>query len=240
MDLNILLWTVGMLFSLGIFAVKVGLGLGCGNFTIKGIVLTLIGYTALFMVIAWAAEGLRELTAPLLQKGPWMHTLSAVGLIVWGLVVLFTETQGRQQGQSTPPSGSRGASLLLLVPCPICLSAMTFTTWAALNAIKQPPLLLGLYLGLTFSLLALLVTMVCKVRTGRSLVPLGMAMIVVGLYFIGSLFLPAKIEAARALFTSAVNEKQVPLGQDAIGVLVFLIVLLLAGYMAGNKIRSLQ
>lgn len=240
MDLNILLWTVGMLFSLGIFAVKVGLGLGCGNFTIKGIVFTLIGYMALFMVIAWAAEGLRELTAPLLQKGPWMHTLSAAGLIVWGMVVLFTETRGRQPGQSTPPSGCRGASLLLLVPCPICLSAMTFTTWAALNAIKQPPLLLGLYLGLAFSLMVLLVTIACKVRTDRSLVPLGMAMIVVGLYFVGSLFLPAKIEAARALFSSAANDNQIPIGQDGLGVLVFLIFLLLTGFIAGNKIRSHQ
>ncbi len=237
MDLNILLWTGGMLFSLGIFAVKVGLGLGCGNYQSKGIGLTLIGYTALFMVIAWAAEGLRVLTAPLLQKGPWMHILSAVGLIVWGLVVLFTETRGRQAGQ--PLSGSRGASLLLLAPCPICLSAMTFTTWAALNAIKQPPLLLDLGLGLVFSVLVLLVTLVCKVRTDRSLVPLGMAMIVVGFYFVGSLVLPAKIEAALALFTATVHENPVPFGQETLGVLVFLIVLLLAGFVAGKPTRSL-
>jgi len=238
MDLNILLWIGGMLFSLSIFAVKVGLGLGCGNYKLKGIGLTLIGYTALFMVIARAAEGLRALTAPLLQQGPWMHILTAAGLIVWGLVVLCTE-RGRQPGQSTPSFGGRGAGLLLLAPCPICLSAMTFTTWAALNAIKQPPLLLGLGLGLAFSLLVLVVTLVCKVRTDRSLVPLGLAMIVVGLYFVGSLVLPAKIEAARTLFTATVQENPVPLGQEALGVLVFLIVLLLAGFVAGKPPRSL-
>jgi len=62
MGLNILLWIGGMLFSLGIFAVKVGLGLGCGQYKTKGIALTLIGYTALFMVIAWASEWLMQLT----------------------------------------------------------------------------------------------------------------------------------------------------------------------------------
>jgi predicted transporter len=240
MDLNILLWTGGMLFSLGIFAVKVGLGLGCGQYKTKGIALTLIGYTALFMVIAWAAERLMQLTAPLLQQGPWMHTLSAGGLIVWGLAVIFMETRGKDSRQVVSRSGSRTAGLLLIAPCPVCLSAMTFTTWAALGVIKQPPLLLGLSLGLAFSLMVLLVTLVCNVRTARSLVPLGLAMIVVGLYFIGSLFLPAKIETARALFTAATNEGPAPLGQDGLGVLAFLIVLLLAGYLAGNKIRSLQ
>jgi len=240
MELNILLWIGGMLFSLGIFAVKVGLGLGCGNFKIKGIALTLIGYTALFMVIAQAAEQLRQLTAPLLQKGPWMHTLSAGGLIVWGLAVLLMETRGKKPERPAVPGSSRGTGLLLIAPCPVCFSAMTFTLWAALGVIKQPPLLLGLYLGFAFSLMVLLVTLACKVRTDRSLVPLGMAMIVIGLYFVGSLFLPAKIEAARTLFTSTVNENPAPLGQDATRVLVFLIVLLLAGFLAGNKIRSHQ
>lgn len=67
MDLNRLLWLGGMLFSLLVFAVKVGLGLGCGNFTVKGIGLTLSGHTALFLTLAQAAEWLRELTTLLLQ-----------------------------------------------------------------------------------------------------------------------------------------------------------------------------
>jgi len=74
---------------------------------------------------------------------------------------------------------------------------MTFTTWAALGVSKQP-----LLLGLAFSLL----------------VPLGLAIIGVGLYFVGSLFLPAKIEAARALCAATSNEGPTPIGQDRLGV----------------------
>jgi predicted transporter len=67
-----------------------------------------------------------------------------------------------------------------------------------------------------------------------------MAMIVVGLYFVLSLFLPAKIEAARGMYQSFDEDSLMHTGPDAVGVLVFLIVLLLAGFFAGNKRRSLQ
>lgn len=236
MELNILLWIGGMLFSLGIFAVKVGLGLGCGNFSKKIIALTLTAYTSLFILIATVAERLMRLATPFLQKGPWMHTFLAAGLIAWGLVVLFKETGGPARSGST-----RGASLLMIVPCPICLSAMIFSTWAAFNVIKQPPLLVGLTLGLAFSVMALLVATAFKVRTGnRSQTSLGMAMIVVGLYFVLSLFLPAKIEAARGMYQSFDNDSLMPVGHDTTGVLFFLIVLLLIGFFAGKKLRSLQ
>jgi predicted transporter len=240
MDLNIVLWIGGMLFSLGIFAVKVGLGLGYGNFRIKGLALTLTGYTALFMVIAVSAERVMKPAAPFLQRGPWMHTLLAAGLIIWGIAVI-SKSSFPQKGKQPAQSGSsRGASLLMIVPCPICLSAMTFSTWAALNSIKQPPLLLGLCLGLIFSILVLLVTTLSRIRAKRSSVSLGMAMIVVGLYFVLSLFLPAKIEAARGMYSSFASDVQAPAGQDAAGVLAFLIILLVAGFFAGKNIRGLK
>jgi predicted transporter len=236
MDLNIVLWIGGMLFSLGVFAVKVGLGLGCGNFTINVVALTLTSYTALFMLIAVAAERLMRLATPFLQKGPWMHTFLATGLIVWGLVVIFKET-----GRPVQTGTSRGASLLMVIPCPICLSAMTFSTWAAFTIIKQPPLLVGLSLGVSFSVMALLVTIAFKARTGnRSQTSLGIAMVVLGLYFVLSLFLPAKIEAARSMYQSFDNDSLMPVSHDTAGVLVFLIVLLFAGFFAGKSFRSLQ
>ncbi len=241
MDLDIMLWIGGMLFSLGIFAVKVGLGLGSGRFGAKGVALWLIGYTVLFMLIAVAAERLMKIAAPLLQKGPWAHSLLACGMIVWGLAVILKDTHRQEVGQPGEQAILKGASLLMIIPCPVCLAAMTFSTWAALKAIPQPPLLLGLYLGLAFSGLTLLVMVVFKVRS-RSMpkTSLGLAMIVVGLYFVFSLFLPAKIEAAKGMYASFINENQVPTGHDATGTLVFIIVLLLVGFFARKKMRSSQ
>jgi predicted transporter len=235
MDLNIMLWIGGMIFSLGIFALKVGLGLGYGRVGAKGIALTLGCYTALFMVIAVAAGRLMRLLEPLLAKGAYMHTLLAAGMIVWGIVVIF---RGSRHGEHQAGECRQhfGARLLMIIPCPVCLTAMTFSIWAALNAVKLPPLLTGLCLGSAFAVMALLVALLARTRSGAgSETSLGMAMIVVGLYFIASLFLPAKIEAARGMYASFITENRTAAGHDGAGVLIFMLLLVLAGYWAGKN-----
>lgn len=235
MNLNIMLWIGGMIFSLGIFALKVGLGLGYGRVGAKGIALTLGGYTALFMLIAVAAGRLMHLLEPLLARGAYTHSLLAAGMIIWGIVVIV---RGGRHGEH--PAGERreglGSRLLLIIPCPVCLAAMTFSIWAALNAVSLPPLLTGLCLGSVFSVMALLVALLARARSGAgSETSLGMAMIVVGLYFVASLFLPAKIEAARGMYASFITENRMVTGNHGAGVLIFMLLLALAGYWAGKK-----
>jgi predicted transporter len=234
MNLNIILWIGGMLFSLGIFALKVGLGLGYGRVGRRGIALTLGGYMGLFMLIAVAAEWLMRILQPILAKGPWLHTLLATGMIAWGMVVIFGKRHEHQAADccERPPR----AHLLMLVPCPVCLTAMTFSIWAALNAITLPPLVTGLCLGSAFALMALVVALIARPRSaGTSETSLGMAMIVVGLYFIASLFLPAKIEATRGMYSSFISENRIAQSTDATGVMIFILLLALAGYLAGRS-----
>lgn len=200
MDLNILLWSGGMLFSLGIFALKVGVGLGYGGIARKGVLLTLGLYLALFEVIALVAGRLLKLLEPLLRGGPWLHGVMALGMILWGLVIIM-----RRADHPTPAS-----SLALLFPCPVCLSAMTFSTWAALTSLPLYPWAVGLVLGGAFSVMTLLVLLLTGAATSsrRSVPSLGLAMIVIGLYFIASLFLPAKVEQARGMYGSFMRELQ--------------------------------
>jgi predicted transporter len=236
MDLNIMLWIGGMIFSLGIFALKVGLGLGYGRVGAKGIALTLGCYTALFMVIAVAAGRLMRLLEPLLTKGAYMHNLLAAGMIIWGVVVIIRGARHAEHPAGECREGLGGARLLLIIPCPVCLTAMTFSIWAALNAVKLPPLLTGLCLGSTFALMALLVALLARARSGASSeTSLGMAMIVVGLYFVASLFLPAKIEAAKGMYASFITENRTATGNDGTGVLIFMLLLVLAGFIAGKS-----
>ena len=93
-------------------------------------------------------------------------------------------------------------------------------------------------MGTVFSLLVLLTAFLCQARNNRSLIPLGLGMITIALYFAGALVLPGKIEAARALYTAI--EPQNPMGasQDDILAPAFLSLLLLAGFMAGSLNRS--
>lgn len=231
MNLNILLWIGGMLFSLGIFALKVGLGLAYGKVGLKGMVAALVGYLALFMVIALAAERLLRWLEPLLRQGVLLHSLLATSLIAWGMYIISRRT-GDHHGAA--------ARLLLIVPCPVCLTAICFSTWAALNAIRLPAVLVGLGLGLAFSVLAAAVWLAARLRPGQhSEAPLGLAMIVIGLYFIASLFLPARIKEAQEMYGSFIMENALTESSAGMGGLAVLPGLLLIGFIAGKRRRRM-
>jgi predicted transporter len=85
---------------------------------------------------------------------------------------------------------------------------MTLSTWSALTAVKLPAALVGLSLGVVFCAMTLAVMAVARLR--RSEHPetaLGLAMITVGLYLLASLYLPAKIEEAKAMYASLAPEQ---------------------------------
>jgi predicted transporter len=234
MDLNILLWIGGMLFSLGIFALKVGLGLGYGKVRLKGVVAALTGYLALFMVIALLAEPLVRRLEPLLRKGPYLHIILAAGLIAWGSYLVGSRGDGHTRTVRT------GTRLLLIIPCPVCLTAMTFSTWAALHAFTVHPLLVGLGLGSAFALMAGIVLSAARLRPGnRSEVSLGLAMVVIGLYFAGSMFLPGKINEAREMYASFISRNAGAGNTSGTWLLTCLPLLLLIGFFARKSRREL-
>jgi predicted transporter len=231
MDLNIMLWTGGTLFSLGIFAVKVGAGLGYGRTGRNGVLLTIALYLALFELIALLADRLLRILEPLLRGGPWLHGSMALGMILWGLYIIM------RPGAASAP----GSPLALLVPCPVCLTAMTFSTWTALNSLPLRAWAAGLLLGGIFSVMTLLV--MAAVRPGspcRSVPSLGLAMVTIGLYFIASLFLPARIEQAKGVYGSFLRELQPAAGNGTGGMMlpVLLLAALLIGFFSrkgGNR-----
>lgn len=252
MDLSIVLWMGGMLFSLGIFAVKVGFGLGFGGIKRKGIFLTLSMYVVLFVVIAILSEQLMKILEPVLKKGPYLHALMAIGMIVWGILLLRrqnTEARSHESRVTSHELSNANAKIrkdnsklitfnssLLLIPCPVCLTAMTFSTWAALSVIKLPAPVVGLGLGIVFVLLTLAVVGLTRFKqTSNPEISLGLGMIAIGLYFISSLFLPRKIEEAKAVYQSFLSEG---MGIDAgnmAGVIIILILAGLVGYLTNLK-----
>jgi len=229
MDLNIALWVGGTLFSLGIFAVKTGAGLGYGQVSRKGIALTLGLYLLLFELIALLAEWLLTLLEPLLKGGPWLHGVMALGMILWGGWLIW-----KPGGRCSPAS-----SLALLIPCPVCLAAMIFSTWTALNSLPLLPWAVGLVLGGAFIVMTLLVLFITRTRTTTGSVhSLGLAMITIGLYFIASLFLPAKVEQAKGMYGSFVQELQPALESGNSGQVGLLAVVLVVALLSGFFLRK--
>jgi predicted transporter len=235
MDLNIMLWISGTLFSLGIFAVKVGFGLGYGQVGMKGISATLAGYIALFILIAFLSEKLIGMIAPVLSRGPYLHIVMAAGMIAWGVYAVRGSHCMHRNGRQKADSMLR-PSLLLIIPCPICLTAMTFSTWTALSVIKLPAIFVGLGIGISFTALALLFLFFARFgKSGSPETSLGLAMITIGLYYIAALLLPAKIEEARGIYASFVDKVVATDHTHMIGVLFILLFAMLIGYFGKQK-----
>ncbi|MBU2599631.1 DUF2162 domain-containing protein [bacterium] len=224
MDLSIILWIGGMLFTLSIFAVKVGFGLGFGGLRKKGIVLILLCYLAAFVLIATFSGRLFQLFEPVLRKGPYLHMLMATGLMIWGIYLLHNTKHKHC---------SKYSAIFLWIPCPVCVAAITFSTWAALNVIKLPAPVVGLCIGTSFVVLTLLIIIMIRMNCiSNSNVNIGLSMIGIGLYFLATLVLPPKIEEAKGIYGSFLTGTNNIDLNNSIGVFALLFSAMLIGFFA--------
>lgn len=239
MDLNLLLWTGGMVFTLGIFATKVGLGLGYGGVRWRGALLTHIVYFGLFVVAALLCEPLMSVLRPILGAGPYLHSAAALILLGWGIHLL-------RGYHASHCSMSSAHALALLVPCPVCFSAVVFSTWTALEIVDMPPLLVGAGMGFVFAVMTSSLHLSVRWRSDSrdarsSSLALGFTMIAIGTYFLASLLIPARIEeAGRVYHTFAANNAEIGSGVSGGGVVVLLGVVAIAGYLMRGKANRRQ
>ncbi|MEW5691708.1 MAG: DUF2162 family putative transporter [Candidatus Hydrogenedentota bacterium] len=186
-------WIAGILFTLSIFGIKVGLGAAgiCynKNLSLRRKSLFLSGIFTIYLLLF---GGLYILVAHFqllnyldrfleaLRYGMLIHLLIASGLILWGVRLLL------------PPQGSnicdyRG-SFLLIFPCPVCATAILLTlsfgySLFSISLSATTGILLGVFLGI--SLLTLLTTIPFRRKiidsTGSFI---GITMLIVAAYFL--------------------------------------------------------
>jgi len=206
-------------------------------------------YLGIFILTAIFSESLIKILEPVVRKGPYVHVVMALGMIAWGIYVIrklagqgskFKVQSNTREQTKDSTSVFHHSALFLLLPCPVCLTAIIFSTWAALHVIKLPALVVGLGLGIIFIILSLLVYFFIRLFTLNSTllskrIGLGLSMIGIGLYFLTSLFLPAQIEAAKNIYQSFVTEGSNIALSDHIGVFLLLLVAMLIGFLAHKR-----
>jgi predicted transporter len=295
MDLNIILWLGGMLFSLGIFAVKVGFGIAFGRLSRRQISFILGGYLSLFAAVAILSNSFLELAGPILKSGMYIHIAMSAGLALWGLALLFSGSkikEGRysvnsklkiqeskdiiikskseprylkfkiqdskpqiqnaelkiqnsklvvQNSEDMIANGKSNPrylkfripqSLLLIIPCPVCITAIGISVSSALTVLKAPPLIVGLAMGLFFVIFAAGLAFILKPKEQDSAdISLGLSMLGIALYFAGSLFIPRKIEEARLAYQSFSSSSSIIDTTQSTGVLVLFLVVFALGFL---------
>lgn len=188
MELKSLL--LGMFFTIGIFAVKSGVGLNYAMSKRKGIrsKLSFAFLTSLIYLSVFAAsygilhffELARYLTfiQKLLQTGMLIHILIAGGLIVWAIALL---RKRKNESKSTL------AWTMLVLPCPVCmtvifLSSAFLISYFPDNALKA---VLSAYLFfIALVLITIIIMIVIKNKTGQSPeTTLGASMLFIAVYF---------------------------------------------------------
>ena len=121
---------LGLLFSVGVFALKAGFGIQYrqsaippGPRKIAGEIIFITLYAAVFYGAAVLARRMdlssfHEKALPLLKGGMVLHLIMAALLLTWGMMLLKRKTTSET---------SRGW-LLLAIPCPVCMTVILFST----------------------------------------------------------------------------------------------------------------
>jgi predicted transporter len=181
---------LGILFSIGIFAVKGGIGLfyylsktASNRLRAATCLLYTLSYLLIFLtsgLILAEIDLIRHLEAiqSFLQSGMIIHLLMAGMLIVWGVLLLK-----RNAGCGCSSKGW----LLLAVPCPVCAFVIFFSIGFLMTCFPDSSRAVIILLYMAFILLNLITVLAMGFwKRGRGTPPetlLGGAMLLIAVYF---------------------------------------------------------
>jgi predicted transporter len=233
---------LGVLFSIGIFAVKSGVGISYivagkekRQAKISAFSFFVLTYGLVFAAVAWVITGIdfiRHLNTlqSLVRSGMIVHMSLAVLLAVWG--VLLLKNRGRRRK-------SKGW-LLLALPCPVCAIVILFSAGFLSACFPDKPKLAVLALYLAFVLINI-VTMgvIGWYRKGRSIPSesiLGGAMLLIAFYFMVSVTVMPQFADVDKIYRLARYQGGVP-SQEVLHLMPFW-VLGVAAFFGGFGLTS--
>ncbi|MGD9367380.1 MAG: DUF2162 domain-containing protein [Desulfobacteraceae bacterium] len=241
---------MGVLFSIGIFAVKSGVGISyvvagqekrrskVGAFLLFAIAYGLVFFAA--ATVLTRIDPVRHLAAiqSFVRSGMIVHVILAALLMGWGVLLLKGGRGYRKK--------SRGW-LLLAVPCPVCVTVIFFSAGFLFTCFPDTPKFAVAALYLAFVLISLttlgLVTMgAAGLYRKRQTVPaeslLGGAMILIALYFIISVTVMPQFADVDKIYRLAMYQGKTP-SQEVVHLVPFSM-LTAAAFVGGYGFKSLK
>ena len=234
-EYSLVFWMVGLFLILGAFGAMVALGLVLRGVSYRWVLLSLSLYLSIFVLIALFASKISYFLETILRDGLYLYILLPAGLFLWGLLLLLPKEIERQfsQGVTERIKGPYLLySTLLILPCPLRLALITFSTLGVLNIFPIKPLLVGLGLGLTFVVVVLLFYFLFRSSTNSTLgkrFTLAMVMILMGLFYLLYPFSEGIIQEAKSVYKTYLYERLEVDIQNMLGVLSLLALVSIIG-----------
>ncbi len=243
------LWIIGIIIALSTFGIKVGLGAASvvydGTLRISRKVIFLAGILLIYFLLffdLYALVAHFQLLKYLgrflevMRYGILIHLFVALGLIFWGIKLLLSV------GRSSS-SNSRKGIFLLVLPCPVCVTVILLTLSLAysvfsISLLSTTMLLFGIFSTIVLLVVFLLFPFRRQIGTKNSYF-LGLAMIMVAIYFLLTIIIaPGYQEAQDIYHLASQNTGNTILDLKSFLVLLSIIVLFSVGFFKNCRDRS--
>ena len=213
------IWITGVLASFSIFGVKVGMGLASQIYSAmipmrKKVIIFSVSifiYFALFGSLYFIIEKMNLLNyldefMKMVRFGMLFHLVIAVGLLVWGVKLLLENSQCKKK------NSSYRASYLLIMPCPICATAILLNLTFAHSISDLSPWLITLILFAIF--VAFIIISIAAIYPFRNKIGsnnnfLGISMSFVALYFFLTLIISPIYPTIKDTFRMAISNNPI-------------------------------
>ncbi|MBN1904200.1 MAG: DUF2162 domain-containing protein [Deltaproteobacteria bacterium] len=183
---------LGILFSIGIFAIKSGAGMAylfSGRKGLKGNIIGFLLFSLTYAIIFTATLFLIKKIDPVthlvkiqafIKSGMLIHIIMALLMMIWGILLLRHKNE-------TGHHNSRGW-LLLAVPCPVCITVIIISTTFLITLNPDRPYIMTLLIYLSFIMINFLTLLTISIyRKYQEVKPeyfLGTIMLLIAAYFI--------------------------------------------------------
>ncbi len=239
---------LGILFSIGLFAVKSGVGIhyfisrqNRMRYKTAGFLLFALIYFFLFSAIAFILAKIdivRHLVAiqAFIKSGMLIHLIMAGMLMVWGIILLKRDSNNSQKSKGW---------MMLAVPCPVCLIVIFFSAGFLITCFPDTPKTAVLILYLVFILINLItMAILTRLQHKRKIKPeflLGAIMLLIAVYFFVSVTVMPQFADIDMIYRMAQYQENRPAKEVLyrIPFIIFTVLAFVGGYgFRFKKIRS--